>query len=154
MLRNFFSKLNSSLSERMVSARRRHTAPIKVWFDADVNSERGREIAMNACINGETVDLSRSGIAFLTPSIRVNEKYLVGQERNLNIEIDLPNGKVRLHAVGRRYKKVGLHVSTERFSIGAQIISFVDGGEERYIDFLTNGRRARKVAGKLELGID
>ena len=94
------------------------------------------------------------GKAPLKLMLEASAKYLVGQERNLNIEIDLPNGKVRLHAVGRRYKKVGLHVSTERFSIGAQIISFVDGGEERYIDFLTNGRRARKVAGKLELGID
>ena len=138
----------------MVSARRRYTAPIKVWFDADVNSERSRETAMKACIWGETVDLSRTGFQFVATSIRVNEKYLVGQERNLNIEIDLPNGKVRLHAVGRRYKKVGQHVSTERFSIGAQITGFVDGDEKRYIDFLTNGRRARKVAGKLELGID
>ena len=154
MLRNFFSKLNSSLSERMVSARRRHTAPIKVWFDADVNSERSRETAMKACIWGETVDLSRTGFQFVAPSIRVNEKYLVGQERNLNIEIDLPNGSVRMRAIGRRYKKVGLHVSTERFSVGAQITGFVDGGEERYIDFLKSGRGTRKVAPALELGID
>jgi len=154
MIRKLFSKLNSSLNERMVSARRRHTAPVKVWFDPDVNTERGREIAMNSCILGETVDLSRTGIAFLTPFIRVKEKYLVGQERSLNVEIDLPNGKVRLRAIGKRYEKVGVHLSTERFSVGAHITGFENGSEDTYIEFLKHGRRARKRAGTLELGID
>src|SRR6188474_2761460 len=103
MLRELINRFNRSLSERMVSARRRHRAPIKVWFDADGNSELARERARAACVFGETVDISRTGIAFVVPSIRVKEKYLVGQERNLNIEIDLPNGKVNLRAIGRRY---------------------------------------------------
>lgn len=103
---------------------------------------------------GETFDLSRTGIAFIVPSIRIQEKYFVGQERNLNVEIDLPNGKVRLRAIGRRYEKVGIHVSTERFMIGAQITSFEGADEETYIHFLRNGRKARKSPGSLELGID
>lgn len=154
MIRKLFSRINSSLNEKMVSARRRHAAPVKVWFDPDSNTERGREIAMNACLLGETVDLSRSGIAFVTQAIRVKEKYLVGQERGLNVEIDLPNGKVRLRAIGRRYEKVGIHLSTERFSVGAQILNFEPGSQEIYNDFLKNGRRARKTAGALNLETD
>jgi len=155
MIRELITRFNRSLSERMVSARRRHTAPIKVWFDADVNSERAQELARSACILGETVDISRSGIGFLVPSIRLKEKYLVGQDRNLNIEIDLPTGKVHMKAIGRRYEKVGIHISTERFLVGAEIMSIDDVDKENYETFLKNGNRRLKTAPrKLELGID
>src|ERR1051325_11055250 len=111
MLRELINKFNRSLSERMVAPRRNHTAPIRVWFDAEVDTELSRERARAACIYGETVDISRSGIAFLVPSIRVKEKYLVGHDRDLNIEVDLPTGKVYMRAMGKRYEKVGVHIS-------------------------------------------
>jgi hypothetical protein len=152
MIRELITRFNRSLSERMVSARRRHTAPIKVWFDADVNSERAQELARTACILGETVDISRSGIGFLVPSIRLKEKYLVGQDRNLNIEIDLPTGKVHLKAIGRRYEKVGIHISTERFLVGAQITELEGADKENYETFLKNGNRRLKTAPR-ELGL-
>jgi len=155
MIRELITRFNRSLSERMVSARRRHTAPIKVWFDADVNSEMAQELARTACILGETVDISRSGVGFLVPSIRLKEKYLVGQERNLNIEIDLPTGKVQLRAIGRRYEKVGIHISTERFLVGAEIRNLDGPDKENYETFLKNGNRRLKTAPReLELGID
>jgi hypothetical protein len=155
MIRELITRFNRSLSERMVSARRRHTAPIKVWFDADVNSERAQELARTACILGETVDISRSGIGFLVPSIRLKEKYLVNQDRNLNIEIDLPTGKVHMRAIGRRYEKVGIHISTERFLVGAQIMEIDDADKDNYETFLKNGNRRLKTAPReLGLGID
>lgn len=155
MLRELITRFNRSLSERMVSARRRHTASIKVWFDAELNTERSREIAKAACIFGETVDISRTGIAFLVPSIRVKEKYLVGHERPLNVEIDLPNGKVYLRLMGRRYEKVGVHISTERFLVGAHIVSLSGADKENYETFLRNGNRMTKPSRSgLELGID
>ena len=45
MFRKLISKFNSSLSESMVSSRRRHTAPVKIWFEPEINSERARELA-------------------------------------------------------------------------------------------------------------
>jgi hypothetical protein len=130
---------------------------MRVWFDADINSERAREAARASFITGETIDISRSGIAILVPSIRIMEKYLVGQERPVNVEIDLPNGKVRLKVMGKRYEKVGVHISTERFLVGAQILSFEEGHQEVYETFLKLGNRRGKRAAasrSLELGID
>ncbi len=155
MIRELITRLNRSLSERMVSARRRHTAPIKVWFDPDTNTERARELARSACILGETVDISRTGIGFLVPSIRHNEKYLVGQDRVVNVEMDLPTGKVNLRVVGCRYKKVGIHISTEKFLVGAHITGLSGADKENYETYLRNGnRRVRGSAASLELGID
>lgn len=156
MIRELITKFNRSWSEKMVAARRRQTAPVKIWFDPDMNTERAHEAARNACILGETVDISRTGIAFLVPAIRIKEKYLAGHGRKLNVEIDLPNGKVYLRAVGRRYEKVGMHSSMEKFLVGAHIESLTGHDKEIYETFLQNGNRraAKTSASSFELGID
>ena len=154
MLRELINKFNCSLSERMVSPRRRHTAPLKVWFDPDTDTERSAEQARVACIFGETVDLSRTGVGLLVPSIRLKEKYLVGHDRPLNIEIDLPTGKVYLRAIGMRYEKVGIHISTERFHVGVHILSLQGQDRENYEAFLRNGNRRAKRAGAVQLSTD
>ncbi len=154
MFRKLITNLNRSLAAKLVSARRKQVSPVKIWFEPDMNTDQARSTALSNCILGETVDLSRSGIAFLVPAIRVQEKYLVGQERKLNVEIDLPNGKVQLKVLGRRYEKVGIHISSERFLVGAEIIAFEPGSEEAYHHFLKNGKRGVKGRSSLELGID
>ncbi|CAN5416185.1 hypothetical protein BH10ACI3_BH10ACI3_26220 [soil metagenome] len=155
MIRELINRVNRSLSESMVPSRRRHTAPIKVWFDADTKGELARDAARAACVIGETVDISRSGIAFIVPAIRIKEKYFVGHERPLNIELDLPTGKVSMRVMGRRYEKVGVHISTERFLVGAHIISLTGADKEAYESFLKKGgRMAKRPAVGLELGID
>lgn len=155
MIRELITKFNRSLSERMVSSRRHHKAPVKIWFEPDLNTERENDAARSSSILGETVDISRTGIGFVVPSIRVKEKYLVGHERNLNVEIDLPTGKVFMRVIGRRYEKVGVHISTERFLVGAHIIDLSGTNREIYETFLRYGnRRVKGAAATLELGID
>ncbi len=128
---------------------------MKVWFDPDTNTERARDIARSSCILGETVDLSRTGIAFLVPSIRLKEKYLVGQDRELNIEMDLPTGKVQMKVSGCRYEKVGVDISTERFLVGAHIMSLSGTDKENYENFLKVGsRRMKSAAAGLQLRAD
>ncbi len=139
----------------MIAPRRQHSAPIKLWFDADLPNERAQEAARAACIIGQTIDISNTGISFLVPSIRTKEKYLVGQERNINVEMDLPTGKVYMRVLGKRYKKVGLHISTERFLVGATIASLSGTDRENYETFLRNGPSGAKgTARSFELGID
>lgn len=152
MIRELITKFSRSISGRMISSRRKYTAPIKIWFDRDVTiSGRSIEDADPASITGETVDLSLTGISFIVSSIRLKEKYLVGHERPLNVEIDLPTGKVKLRAMGRRYEKVGKHISVERFLVGAHIISLKGPDKENYEAFLRNGNRIPKAVGSLNL---
>jgi len=139
MIRSLISRFSRSLTERMVSSRRGHQAPIKIWFDPDTKTERALEAARAACVVGETVDISRTGIAFLVPSIRVKEKYLVGHERMLNVEIDLPSGKINMRVMGKRYEMVGEHSTTERFHVGAHIVEIAGESKENFNTFLRRG---------------
>jgi hypothetical protein len=154
MIRKLVSLLNESLSEKLVSARRRHNAQVKIWFAPDLHSGKIETTDAKPCLVGETVDISRTGIAFLVPSIRIKDKYLVGQDRNLIMELDLPRGKVQLRVIGRRYEKFGPHLSTERFLVGAHILGFETDSEGLFMDFLKNRRRGHRTTGELQLGLD
>ena len=156
MIRELISKFNRTIKERRAAPRRRHTALVRVWFDPDVKSEHAAELARSSCVMGETIDISSCGIGFLVPSIRIKEKYLVGQQRILNIELDLPTGKVYLRALGCRYEKVGIHISTERFLVGVQIVEIVGTDKEIFEAFLQSqgNRRVKVAAAGLEFGVD
>ncbi len=103
-------------------------------------------------ISGETKDLSKTGIAFIVSSIRLREYYLVGEDRTLNAELDLPGGKITMQIIGQRYEQVGLHLSETRFLIGATITKISDDAREIYEHFISQGKKRGKEA--FVLGID
>ncbi|QYO65768.1 hypothetical protein [Leptolyngbya sp. 7M] len=146
MIRELITKLRQTFSERSHSARKPHNLPIKISFDAEHSTGRLSSPSEKLFIAGETTDISSSGIGFVVSSIRIKEYYLVGQDRVLNAEIDLPGGKIKMKVIGRRYEKVGIHLSTERFLIGAEIVDMLHADRERYEHFLRYGRRRGKSA--------
>jgi hypothetical protein len=152
MIRKWVAKLNRSFAESVVSPRKGIAVPIKIWFEPDRNTGRLSQSPENLVILGETADLSKSGIAFIVASIRIKENYLVGEGRTLNAELELPEGKVRMQIVGRRYEQVGAHISTARFLVGAEITRMDENDRESYNDFLKFGNRRKRRS--LELGID
>jgi hypothetical protein len=152
MIREIINKLRGTLVERSHSARKRHNLPIKITFDTQFSTGRLNDTLY---ISGETADISSTGVGFIVSAIRVRENYLVGQERTLNAEIDLPGGKVKMRMIGRRYEKVGIHLSTERFLIGAEITDMAKADRERYEHFLRfGGKRSGAAAPSFELGVD
>lgn len=103
-------------------------------------------------ISGETKDLSKTGIAFIVSSIRLREYYLVGEQRTLNAELDLPNGKITMQIIGQRYEQVGLHLSETKFLIGATITKISEDARDAYEHFLSHGKKRGKET--FALGID
>ena len=152
MIRKLVSKLNKSITERVVSPRKKYEVPIKIWFEPDKNTGRLKAPVENLVITGETKDMSRSGIGFIVGAIRIHENYLVGGGRVLNAELDLPSGKIQMQVVGMRYEEVGQHISTARFLVGAKITQMSDENREDYEYFLRHGNKRKK--GSFALGID
>ena len=152
MIRRLISKFNRRLSERMVAERRKHSVPIKIWFEPSKATSKLRLPNENMTVLGETRDLSNSGIGFIVSSIRIKENYLVGEERLLNAEIDFPTGKVRMQIVGQRYEQVGQHISTARYLIGAKIVEISEEDREVYEHFLLHGDNRGKRG--FALGVD
>ncbi len=155
MFRKFFTQLNKSVSKQVVAARHDYAVPIKLTLEPDRNTGKLQMPLNNLSITGETKDLSTSGIAFVVSSIRIKENYLVGEGRTLNAELDLPNGKVKLQIVGRRYEQISEHISVSQYLIGAKIAFMSQENREIYEHFLRFGKKMKKgSAGTLQLGID
>lgn len=152
MIRKLISRFNKSITERVISPRKKYEVPIKIWFEPDKNTGRLNMPSENLVITGETKDMSRSGIGFIVSAIRIRENYLVGEERVLNAELDLPGGKVQMQIVGSRYEQVGEHISTARYLVGAKITQMSKADRENYEYFLRHGDKRKK--GSLALGID
>ncbi len=141
------------MAERVVAIRHKREIPIRLSFEP--NSRTGGFDAPPKIlyVSGETADLSHSGIAFIVPSIRIKENYLVGENRVLNAELDLPGGKVSMKIVGQRYEQVGEHISTARYLVGASIQEITEENREAYNHFLRYGDRKGNT-GSLKLRID
>jgi hypothetical protein len=155
MLRELVSKFSVSWIERRASIRKKFQVPVKVCFAPEHNPNNITMSCEELSLSGETVDLSETGIAFVVNSIRIKEKYLVGQERLLNVEMELAGKKVQMRVLGKRYERVGIHASTERYLVGAAIDDMSPDDRQRYEYFLRNGKKLLKTAGvpALEMGI-
>lgn len=156
MLRELASRFSVSLVQRRASVRKKFQAPVKVCFAPEKNLHN---LTTTSCddlfISGETVDISETGIAFIVSSIRIKEKYLVGQERVLKVELDVSGKKIQMRVLGKRYERVGIHDSTERYLVGAAITEMSPEDRQRYEYILKNGKKLLRASGvpSLEMGV-
>lgn len=152
MIRRLISRFSKSFNERVVSQRKPLEVPVRIWFEPDRNTGSLKLPSESHIMVGETRDLSKSGIAFVVPAIRINEYYLVGEGRTLNVELDLSGERVGFKVIGSRYEQVGEHASTAQFLVGAKITHITESARDSYELFLkTGGTRKRR---NLILGVD
>lgn len=129
--------------------------PISIMFEPNNQTGRLRLPLENISIKGVSRDLSESGIAFVVPSIRLKENYLVGENRTLGAELDLPNGKIKMIVVGQRYEQItDEQTSGTKYLIGAKIVQINDSDKEIYQYFLRHNADFTKNQKAFNFGID
>ena len=153
MLRELVSRFSSTIAERRASVRKKFNIPVKVFFAPDKDGVKQTRSWDDAFLSGETTDVSQTGIGFAVAAIRIMDRYLVGQERLLNVELDLSGTKVHMQVRGKRYEKVGIHLSEEKYLVGAEIVSVDEADKHAYEHFLGHGQKlSNNLAPALELG--
>lgn len=145
MIRKLIAVFSKSVSERRAAPRYDFEAPVKIWIEASGGGtgKLKMPVAESLFITGVTKDFSRSGIAFIVPSIRIRERYLVGESCALSVEINLPDGKLQMQVIGLRYEQIGEHLSVSRYLIGASIDRMSEENRESYEYFLRHGRKGK-----------
>jgi PilZ domain-containing protein len=155
MIRDAVLKVTRTIAEMRSSARKKYRLPMKVWFEPEVNTVNFVSPNLGIFLLGRTRDLSTTGISFFVPAIRIKEDYLVGQERVLNVEIDLAGRKVRMKVLGRRYEPTESQITEDKFVVGAQIIEMCNEDRRTYEHFMAHGNKIMKsVAASMEFGLD
>jgi hypothetical protein len=86
-------------------------------------------------IDGHTLDISATGLALVVPAIRVGEQYLMGENRRLEIRLELPEGTVAMQAIPVRYES--LEDGTENgYLIGVQVEQMTEQDRDQYIAYV------------------
>jgi hypothetical protein len=143
VIRKFISKLNLTFVENRSARRYNLQVPVKITIEPDESCGKLTVKRESLSVSGETKDLSQTGIAFIVSSIRLREYYLVGENRTLRAELDLPNGKIRMQIVGVRYEQIGIHDSTVNYLIGAKILFITPLEKEVYEEYLRFGNKVK-----------
>lgn len=172
MIRKLVSRFNESLRDYLSSSssssssrRRNICVPVTISImpeDPCRLSRRGGrrsepeidDESATLSVKGVTKDLSENGLAFIVPSVRLGQHYLVGQARlTLGITLDLPNGKVCFKAVGERYEQFGESASAAvKYLIGASITEISVADRNAFTEYLRQAQKAQKSE-KLALGV-
>ena len=152
VFRSLVGRFNESVRGYLKPRRRGVSLPIQISIQPDTQiivvneelAENGHRKKRSYSIAGETSDISESGLSFIVPSIRLGGHYLVSEGLVLDLEIDLPNGKLKLKAAGCRYEQLGVGASVGNFVVGVRIVEMSENDRVLLKEYLESRKGVRK----------
>jgi len=90
----------------------------------------------SAALRGHTLDVSIDGLALIVPSILLGEHHLVGENRKLNVKLELAQGTVEMKVVPIRYESLEEHETETGYLIGAKIVDMSETDREQFTHFV------------------
>ncbi|HKZ02252.1 MAG TPA: PilZ domain-containing protein [Pyrinomonadaceae bacterium] len=87
-------------------------------------------------ISGHTLDVSATGLALNVPAIRIEEHYLVGESRRLQLNLELPDGPVRMQVAPVRYESLEEHQSETGYAIGVRITEMSEQDRMHFNEYI------------------
>lgn len=91
----------------------------------------------SASLKGHTLDVSMKGIALIVPTILLGEHHLIGENRKLKVQLELPQGAVEMQVVPIRYESLEEHKTETGYMIGAKIVEMAETDRERFTQYVT-----------------
>jgi PilZ domain-containing protein len=131
LTRTLASRLRHFLGDRRRAERFKVSLPVRVTRLAEPHSSSQPE-----SIEGQTVDLSSSGIAVILPAIRIAGHYLAGEDRKLELRLHLPTREVSIETKPVRYERLEDEETTLGYLIGMTITGMSEADREVYQSYL------------------
>ena len=88
-------------------------------------------------IKGHTIDLSSTGLALVVPSIIVNEHHLVGENRNMYVVLEMPDGPIELNVTPIRYERLDEHPTETGYLIGVKLNNIEEPERLRFSEYVS-----------------
>lgn len=90
----------------------------------------------SAVLRGHTLDVSINGVALIVPSILLGEHHLVGENRKLNVKLELAQGTVEMKVVPIRYESLEEHETETGYLIGVKIVDMTETDRGLFTQFV------------------
>lgn len=88
-------------------------------------------------MEGHTSDLSASGLSLIVPAITLGEHHLVGENRSLNLKLELPEGPIELQVKPVRYESLEEDETESGYLIGVQIGRMSDEDRAKFMNYVS-----------------
>ena len=164
VFRSLVGRFNESVRGYLKPSRKPSCLPVQVSIRPNIHTtslltnrlaETYAPKRKDLSIPGETQDISEKGLSFIVSSIRLGEHYLVSDGTVLDLEIDLPEGKLHVKAVGCRYEQIDPDCSVGRFLVGARFVEVSAKDRVLLTEYLEAEKRFRKNKVKnVQWGLD
>ena len=133
--RTIVSRLRKFVGDRRRSKRERVRLAFSISIASPAKSLSGsrRTISMD----GHTFDLSANGMALIVPAITLDEHHLVGENRSLKVQLELPLGPVGMQVVPVRYERLEEQKSETGYLIAVKIVGMSEDDRARYAQYVS-----------------
>ncbi|HKS30149.1 MAG TPA: PilZ domain-containing protein [Pyrinomonadaceae bacterium] len=135
LIRSIASRFREYLGNRRRAPRRKlrlsvRVSPVKAARPARVSTADGD------ALYGYTRDISASGLALILPSIRINNIYLMGEDRTLELLIEDESEPIVIYGVAARYEKLEEGKADKGYLVGVRITETSPEDRARYTALL------------------
>src|ERR1700674_738479 len=95
--RTIVSRLRKFAGDRRSAKRQRVRLAFTISIASPAKSLQG--LRRTSSMDGHTLDLSANGMALIVPAITLDEHHLIGENRSLKVQLELPLGPVQMQVV-------------------------------------------------------
>jgi len=141
LARSLVSRMRQMVGVRRNSKRRKARLTFSLSLASPAKNLNGtrRQVSMA----GHTSDLSEDGLALIVPAITLDEHHLVGENRSLNVRLELPVGPIEMQVSPVRYESLEEHKTETGYLIGTKIVRMSDEDRAKFAEFVAS-LQARK----------
>jgi hypothetical protein len=134
--RTIVSRLRQYLGDRRHQKRHKVCLPLSLSLSSPARSLNGtRKVSI---MDGHTLDVTQNGLSLIIPKITLGEHHLVGENRSLNVKLELPEGPVEMQVMPIRYESLEEHETESGYLIGARIVGMLDGDRAKFTDYVSS----------------
>jgi hypothetical protein len=134
LIRSIAARFREYLGNRRRSPRYKVRLSVRVTPVSSASPVRAS--AERDSLYGYTRDVSSSGLALILPSIRINNIYLAGENRLLEILIEDESDPIVIYGVPSRYEKLEEGEADKGYLIGVKITEMSDEDRARFLGLL------------------
>ena len=93
-------------------------------------------VRRNSALEGQTGDVSASGLCLMMPAVHIGGHYLTGAGTTLMILLELPDGPILFDATAMRHERIEQSESQMNFLIGVRIKNMGKEDHDRFVNFV------------------
>jgi hypothetical protein len=133
--RAIVSRLRQYVGDRRREKRQRVRLPFSLSLPSPARNLNGARRIIS--MEGHTFDLNATGLSLVIPKITLGEHHLVGENRSLNVKLELPQGPIEMQVLPVRYESLEEHESETGYLIGVEIVAMHNGDRVRFLEYFS-----------------